>query len=79
MSLFGDLASGIGQALGAGIGSLGGPLGTMIGREIGGVIGDFVAGAADQFLGLANDAAQESDLPEAAKFVLNTAYDIGFN
>ena len=78
MSLFGDFASGIGQALGAGLGSIAGPLGTMIGRELGGMLGDFVADAATQYLGLANDAAQDSELPEVAKNVFGAAYELGF-
>jgi len=66
------------------IASLGSQLiGNAIGGPIGGLIADkimdFVVDIAEKFLSGAKDAVKQSDLPDFAKDIFSSAYDLGFD
>jgi hypothetical protein len=70
MSLLDSIASLGSQVIGN---AIGGPIGGMIADKI----MDFVVDIAEKVFSQAKDAVQQSDLPDFAKDLFDTAYDVG--
>lgn len=71
MSLFDSIASLAGKAIGT---AIGGPIGGLIGDKIASLVSDVVS----KFVSVAKDAVSQSTLPDAAKGIVDFAYDAGF-
>lgn len=71
MSLLDSVVNLGSQALGN---AIGGPAGGMIADKL----ADFATDMVDMFMSKASDVTRQSDLPDTARNVFDTAYDAGF-